>query len=86
MKVLTISFLYSDIQIPMHTSCNMGLLKQTWRLESFLHAQGFGLCLSSKIYVCTHTFLLEDKQCLTFFAPISTVDDGKPHFLILSLK
>ena len=38
-KVLTISFLYSDIQIPIHTSYNMGLLKQT--------AQGFDLCSPS---------------------------------------
>ena len=65
MKVLTITFLYSDIQLPIHTSYNMGLLKQTWRFESILHAQGFGLCSSSKRHVCiTHTFLLEDKQCL----------------------
>ena len=64
-KVLTISFLYSDIQVPIHTSYNMGLLKQTWRFKSFLHAQGFDLCSSSKRYMCfTHTFLLEDKQCL----------------------
>ena len=65
MKVLTISFLYSDIQIPIHTSYNMGLLKQTWRFKTFLHAQGFDLCSSSKRYVCiTHTFLLIDEQCL----------------------
>ena len=43
----------------------MGLLKQTWRFKSFLHAQGFGLYSSSKRYMCiTHTFLLEEKQCL----------------------
>ena len=65
MKVLTISFLYSHIQIPIHTSYNMGLLKQTWRFKSILHAQGFDLCSSSKRYVCiTHTFLSEDEQCL----------------------
>ena len=65
MKVLTISFLYSDIQIPIHTQDNMGLLKQTWRFKTFLHAQGFDLCSSSKRYACiTHTFLLEDEKCL----------------------
>ena len=63
-KVLTISFLYSDIQMPVHTSYNMGFLKQTRRFKSFLHTQSFGFCSSSKRYVCiTHTFLLEDKQC-----------------------
>ena len=40
-NVLTISILYSDIQIPIqqYTSYNMGLLKQTWRFKSFLHAK-----------------------------------------------
>ena len=43
----------------------MGLLKQTWRFKSFLHAQGFDLCSSSKRYVCiTHTFLLQDEEYL----------------------
>ena len=43
----------------------MGLLKQACRFKSFLRAQGFGPCTSSKKYVCiTHTFPLEDKQCL----------------------
>ena len=67
MKVLTIlpTFTDSDIQIPIHTSYNMGLLKQTLRFKSFLHVQGFGLCSPSKRYVCiTHAFLLEDKQSL----------------------
>ena len=50
---------------PIHTSYNMGLFKQTWRFKSFLPAQCFGLWSFSKRYVCiTHTFLLEDKQCL----------------------
>ena len=49
-NVLTISNLYSDIQIPIqhYTSYNMRLLKQTWRFKCFLHAQGFGLCSSFK--------------------------------------
>ena len=43
----------------------MSLLKQIWRFKSFLHAQGFDLSSSSKRYVfITHTFLLDDEQCL----------------------
>ena len=58
-------FLYSDKQIPIHASYYMGLLKQTGVLNLFMHAQGFDLCSSSKRYVCiTHTFLLEDEQCI----------------------
>ena len=65
MKVLTISFLYSDTQISVHTSYNMGLLKQAGRFKSFVHAQGFDLCSSSKRYVCiTHKFLLDNERCL----------------------
>ena len=65
MKILTKSFLYPDIQILMHTAYNMGLLKQTWSFKSCLITQSFSRCSSSKRYVCiTHTFLLEDKQCL----------------------
>ena len=54
-KVLTISFLHSHMQIPINTSYNMGLLKQTWCYKSFLHAQGFSLCSTSKICVISHT-------------------------------
>ena len=62
---LTVSFLYSAIQIPIHTSYNMGLFEQIWHFKSFLHAQAFDLCSSSKRYVCiTHIFLLEDEKCL----------------------
>ena len=47
-NVLTSSILYSDILIliQQYISYNMGLLKQTWRFKSFLHAQGFVLCSS----------------------------------------
>ena len=49
-NVLTISILYSDIQIPIqqYTSYYMSLLKQTWHFKSFLHAKGFDLCSSLK--------------------------------------
>ena len=53
MKVLAISFLYSDIQIPINTSHNMGLLKQTWRFNLF--------CMLA-VLVSVH--LLKEKQCL----------------------
>ena len=60
MNIFTISFLYSD-----YTSYSKGLLKQTWRCKSFLHAQGFDLCSSSKRCVYhTHILFLEDEQCL----------------------
>ena len=53
------------MQIPIHQSYNVGLLKQTFRFKYFLHAVGSDLCSITKRYVCiTHTFLLEDKQCL----------------------
>ena len=45
--------------------CNMGLLKQTWRFKSYVHAQGFDICSYSKRYMCiTHKFLLDNEQCL----------------------
>ena len=60
-KVLSISFLHSDLKIPIHTSSNMG----HGVLNLFPRVQGFDLCSSSKRYVCiTHIFLLEDEQCL----------------------
>ena len=43
----------------------MGLFEQIWHFKSFLHAQAFDLCSSSKRYVCiTRIFLLEDEKCL----------------------
>ena len=52
-NVLAISILYSDIKIPIQKYIvvednNILLLKQTWRFNVFLKAQGFDLCSSLK--------------------------------------
>ena len=66
--VLTISILYSDIHIPIqqYMSYNMGLLRQTWRFKSFLHAQGFDLCSYLEEIVCLPKRPTKEMQAVTY--------------------